>query len=261
MVVARWFVAIAIALVCNAAAGQTNRPATTVASSPARDAALLRLANALDLPMLEEAVATFSVQLRKTGPRSFLDAVGRDAGLGSAWKPGQPSYDQAARTLENALAAEEARGGPLLKLERSDLLLAVNLPWTLDDIAFIEETRPTELGKQAERAIDAKATEQLIHTLQRRVPPVEGAKIREAFGELEGRAQSQYGDAILMLLPLKATDPPRAARLQKLIESVTVAPNDALGQRVVDRLTQRLVSAASAQLPALLEIVARMQVR
>lgn len=235
--------------------------ATTPSANASRDAALRALANKLDLPLVEETIATFSQQLRRTLPTIFVDAVGHGANLGAQWKRGNPSFDQALRQVDGALAAEEARAGPLLKLDRGDLLYAVNVPWTQDDIAFLIETSDTELGRQAQRAIDAKAALQMTRTLSRRVAAQPGMQanakaITAAFSDLDARAQSQYGDASLMLLALKGADPQRAKRLQNLVEAVEAAPADALGKRLVDRLSQRLLDAAAAQLPNLIAIVA-----
>lgn len=220
---------------------------------PSRDAALRALAVRLDLPLVDEAVATFAVQLRRTIPASAVEAAGRNAGLGGGWARGNPVFDDAVRRLDAALAADEARAGPLVRIERQDLLDAVDLPWTLDDIAFVGGSLPTPIGREAERAIDAKAAQQMIETLKRRVPATgDGKTIRAAFVDIDERANAKFGDAILMLLPLKATDPQRAARLQRLVESVKVAPSDVLGQRLVNRISQRLIEAALAQLPALI---------
>ena len=219
------------------------------------------LANKLDLPLVEETVATFSQQLRRTLPGIFINAVGEGAGLGPRWKRGNAYFDEALRQVDAALAAEEARGGPLLKLDRGDLLYAVNVPWTLDDIAFLNETAGTELGRQAQRAIDAKATLQMTSTLARQVRLNAGSQpgaksVTDAFRDLETHARSQYADAALMLLALKGADPQRAKRLQALIEAVDTAPADALGKRLADKLSQRLLDAAAAQLPNLIAIVA-----
>ena len=56
---------------------------------------------------------------------------------------------------------------------------------------------------------------------------------------------------------MKGADPVRAARLQRLVEAVTLAPSDAIGARVVDRLSQRLLDAAFAQLPNIIGGLAR----
>ena len=48
---------------------------------------------------------------------------------------------------------------------------------------------------------------------------------------------------------MKGADPVRAQRLQRLVEGVTLAPSDAIGARIVDRLSRRLLDAAAAQLP------------
>jgi hypothetical protein len=77
----------------------------------------------------------------------------------------------------------------------------------------------------------------------------------QSFGDLDGRAQSQFADASLTLLAMKGADPPRAQRLQRLVESVTVAPSDAIGQRIVDRLSQRLLDAAAGQLSTVLGLI------
>ena len=58
-----------------------------------------------------------------------------------------------------------------------------------------------------------------------------------------------------MLLALKGADPVRAKRLQALVEAVDTAPADALGKRLIDKLSQRLLDAAAAQLPNLIAIV------
>lgn len=242
-----------------------TQTAPTRSASPkniaSRDAALRVLANKLDLPLVEETVATFSRQLRRTLPGLFVNAVGEGAGLGARWKRGNAYFDESLRQVDAALAAEEARGGPLLKLDRGDLLDAVNVPWTSDDIAFLNDTAETELGRQAQRAIDAKAALQMTRTLARRVhlyaDTQPGAKsITDSFNDLEARAQAQYGDAALMLIALKGADPQRAKRLQTLVEAVDTAPADALGKRLADKLSQRLLDAAAAQLPNLIAIVA-----
>ncbi len=187
----------------------------------------------------------------------FVNAVGEGAGLGSRWKRGNAYFDEALRQVDAALSSEEARGGPLLKLDRGDMLDAVNVPWTSDDLAFLIDTTDTELGRQAQRAIDAKAALQMTHTLARRIGSQPGAKsITDSFRDLEVRAQSQYGDAAMMLLALKGADPQRAKRLQTLVEAVETAPVDALGKRLTDKLSQRLLDAAAAQLPNLIAIVA-----
>ena len=251
------------------APAQSSSPArstaTHVTNNASRDAALRVLANKLDLPLVEETVTSFSQQLRQMLPTLFVDGVGQSASLGAQWKRGNASFDQALRQVDGALAAEEARGGPLLRLDRGDLLYAVNVPWTEDDIDFLIETSDTELGRQAQRAIDAKAASQMTRTLARRVRPyaetqssvqAHAKAITASFSDLDARAQAQYGDAALMLLALKGADPQRAKRLQSLVEAVDVTPSDVLGQRLADRLSQRLLDAAAAQLPNLFAIVA-----
>jgi len=219
----------------------------------ARNAALRALAVRLDLPLVDETVASFAMQLRRTIPVSVVDAAGRNAGLGSGWAKGNPLFDDAVRRLDAALAADEVRAGPLVRIERADLLDAVDLPWTLDDIAFVGDTLPAPLGREAERALDAKAAQQMIATLKRRVPTSgDGLATRATLADIDERANAKFADALLMLLPLKGGDPARAARLQRLVESVRVAPSDALGQRLVDRISRRLLDAALAQVPALL---------
>jgi hypothetical protein len=252
--------AMVVVTLSSAGLAQTSdatRPPPTRASSEARDAALRVLANKLDLPLVQETVATFSQQLRRTLPGVFVNAVGQGAGLGSRWKRGNAYFDEALRQVDGALGAEEARGGPLLTLDRGDLLYAVNVPWTESDIAFLIDTTDTELGRQAQRAIDAKATLQMTGTLSRRIGSQPGARsVTEAFGDIEERAKSQYADASLMLVALKGADPQRAKRLQSLIEAVDTTPADALGKRLADKLSQRLLDAAAAQLPNLIAIVA-----
>jgi hypothetical protein len=223
---------------------------------------LRALATRLHLPLVDEAVAIFSTQLRRTLPAYFVNSVGQGANLGPQWRRGNPYFDSAVQQVDAALAAEETRGGPLLKLERSDLLYAVNIPWTRDEIAFVDETLATDLGHEAERALAAKAAQQTIATLKRRIAAgPAGQGIAAAFADLDARAQAQFGDASLMLIALKGTDPQRAQRLQRLIESVTIAPSDAIGQRVVDRVSQRLLDAAAAQLPAVIATIANFRTR
>ena len=224
---------------------QTGTPTAT-----ARDTALRGLAARLRLPLVDEAVGIFSKQLRLTLPAYVVDAAGRNMSLGPQWKRGNPSFDEAVRQVDIALANEEARGGPLVKLERDDLLLAVNVPWTRDDIAFVDATLDTGLGHEAERALDAQAARQAIATLRRRVAlGASGETTRRSFAELDATAKSQYADALLTLLAMKGADPVRAQRLQRLVEGVTLAPSDAIGERIVDRLSRRLLDAAAAQLP------------
>ncbi len=223
---------------------------TGMSTADARQAALRALAARLRLPLLDEAVSIFSTQLRRTLPAYVVDAAGRNMSLGPQWKRGNPSFDEAVREVDIALANEEARGGPLVKLERDDLLLTVNVPWTRDDIAFIDATLDTDLGREAERALDAQAARQAIATLRRRVVVgASGETTRRSFADLDATAKSQYADALLTLLAMKGADPARAERLQRLVEAVTLAPSDAIGERIVDRLSRRLLDAAAAQLP------------
>ena len=233
--------------------GHAQTRAVPTTNAVARDAALRALAERLDLPLVEEAVAIFAKQLRRTLPPYFVDAIGQQGNLGPQWKRGNPWFDETLRQVDAALGQDEARNGPLIRLEHSDLLYAVNIPWTQDDIAFVDRTLDTELGRQAQRAIDARAAQQTIHTLKRRIAiGPGGAGIAEAFAELDARANAQFGDASLMLLPLRATDPERTKRLQRLLESVTTAPSDAIGERLTERLGARLMEAAAAQLPNLI---------
>ena len=244
------------------AVAQTTPAPPPITASPGttRDAALRALAARLDLPLVDEAIAIFSKQLRRTLPTYFVTSIGDNVNLGSRWRPGDPTFDRTLQQVDRALGNEEARNGPLLKLERDDLLYAVNVPWSVDDIAFVDATLPTDLGHEAQRALDAKAAQQTIATLRRRVAIGPGGQdIKTAFADLDARAQAQFGDAMLMLLAMKATDPDRVQRLQRLMEAVTIAPSDAIGQRVVDRLSQRLLDAAMAQLPGLLGSVGQLQ--
>jgi uncharacterized protein (DUF2267 family) len=253
--------ALALPVVTGVAAQTPRTPSASTTQSTseaaaARDAALRALAARLRLPLLDEAVSIFSRQLRRTLPAYFVASVGDQANLGSAWRPGDPLFDESLRRVDAALGVEEARNGPLVKLEPGDLLLAVRVPWTRDDIAFVEATLPTDLGHEAERAIDAKAAQQTIATLRRRVAPgLAGDGIARAFADLDARAQSQFGDALLMLLAQKSADPVRAQRLQRLIETVSVEPSDAVGQRIADRLSARLLDAAAAQLPEIIAAI------
>ena len=239
-VLARFVLAIAC-IVPVAAGAQAPTP---------RDVALQALATRLRLPLVDQAVTIFSMQLRRTLPAYVVDVAGQNLDLGPRWKRGDPSFDEAVRRVDAALADEEARGGPLLKLERGDLLLAVNVPWNRDDIAFVDATLDTELGHEAERALDAQAARQTIATLRRRVAlGAPGESIRRSFATLDADATAQYGDAVLNLLAMRGADPVRETRLQRLVEAVTLAPSDAIGERVIARLSQRLLDAAFAQLP------------
>lgn len=250
---ALWFVGCLAVAATSFAPRPALAQGTIAPASSARDAALRALARRLDLPLVDEALDLFSTQLRRTLPTYFVASVGRNANLGPQWRRGDPTFDEAVRRVDAALAAEEARGGPLLKLDRDDLLSAVDVPWSMDDIAFVGQTLDTPLGREAERAIDAKGAEQAIATLRRRVQPgPERDRMLQAFADLAARAQSQFADASLTLLAMKGADPARAQRLQRLVEGVTVAPSDAIGQRVVDRLSQRLLDAATGQLSSIL---------
>ena len=226
--------------------------ATAQTAPTARDVALQALAARLRLPLVDEVVAIFSTQLRRTLPAYVVASAGENMALGPQWQRGNSSFDKAVRQVDIALANEEARGGPLLKLEREDLLLTVNVPWTRDDIAFVDATLDTPLGHEAERALDAQAARQTIATLRRRVAlGAPGEAIRRSFGTLDATAAAQYADASLMLLAMKGADPARAQRLQRLVETVTLAPSDAIGARIVDRLSGRLLDAATALLPGI----------
>jgi hypothetical protein len=235
---------------------QTAPPPRIDPEVAARDAALRGLAARLHLPLVDEAVNVFSRQLRRTLPAYFVASIGRQVNLGSGWRAGNPTFDDATRRVDAALGVEEARNGPLVRLESGDLLYAVNIPWTRDDIAFVNETLDTDLGHEAERAIDAKGAQQTIATLRSRVAlGPEGDDVKRGFADVDERAQAQFGDALLMLLAQKAADPTRGQRLQRLIEAVSVVPSNAIGQRIVDRLSARLLNAAMAQVP---DILARM---
>jgi len=249
------FVAFAATVVFSSIGAESvAQPAPAAAT---RDAALRALAARLNLPLLDEAVGIFSTQVRRSLPALFVASVGQQANLGPRWKRGDPTFDDAVGRIDAALGAEEALGGPLVKLQRSDLLYAVNVPWTRDDIAFVDATLDTPIGHEAERALDARATLQTIATLKRRIAVgVDGRGLAAAFADLDARAQAQFGDAMLTLLALRGTDPQRAARLQRLVESVTLAPSDAIGQRMVDRLSQRLLDAAATHLPEVLAAIA-----
>ena len=232
-------------------------PISARADVPIRDAMLRTLGGKLELPLVEETVAAFARQLRGVLPALFVDAVGQGANLGPNWKRGNPWFDRALAQIDGALAAEEQRGGPLLTLARSDLLTVVDVPWTEDDIRFLIATSDTELGRQAQRAIDAKAVLQMTRTLTRRVANQPGAETLTApFADLELRAQTQLGDAASMLLALKGTDPARAKRLETLLNQINTGASDAYGKRVADRLSQRLLQAAAAHVPNLIAIVA-----
>ena len=245
-------VVVAVALTIGSALPAATAAQPAPSTGTARDAALQALAARLRLPLVDQAVAIFSTQLRRTLPAYVVESAGQNMSLGPQWKRGNPSFDEAVRQVDLALANEEARGGPLLKLERQDLLLAVNVPWTRDDVAFVDATLDADLGHEAERALDAQAARQTIATLRRRVtlgPP--GEAIRRSFAELDATAAAQYADASLTLLAMKGADPVRAQRLQRLVEGVTLAPSDAIGARIVDRMSRRLLEAAFAQLPSI----------
>ena len=225
--------------------------------APTRDAMLRTLGGKLELPLVDETVTTFAKRLRGVLPAIFVAALGQGANLGAIWKRGNPWFDRALTQIDGALAAEEQRGGPLLTLAKGDLLTIVDVPWTEDDLRFLIATSNTELGRQAQRAIDAKAVLQLTQTLARRIANQPGAEaLAASFGDLELRAQTQLGDAATMLLALKGVDPARAKRLEALLNQISTGPNDAYGKRLTDRLSQRLLEAAAAQVPNLIAIIA-----
>ena len=107
--------AFALAMFALPSSAQTRaqtqtQTAPTRSASPkniaSRDAALRVLANKLDLPLVEETVATFSRQLRRTLPGLFVNAVGEGAGLGARWKRGNAYFDESLRQVDAALAAD-----------------------------------------------------------------------------------------------------------------------------------------------------------
>ena len=227
------------------------------ADATTREALLQALGKKLELPLVEETVSTFAQRLRKVLPPLFVAAIGQGANLGAGWRRGDAYFDSALAQIDGSLAAEENRGGPLLTIARGDLLTVFDVPWTEDDIRFLIATSDTELGRQAQRAIDAKAVLQMTQTLTRRVGKQPGAEgLTATFADLEVRAQTQLGDSATMLLALKGADPERAKRLETLLKQIDAKANDAYGKRLADKLSQRLLEAASAQVPNLIAIVA-----
>ena len=228
------------------------------ADAATREALLQTLGKKLELPLVEEAVSSFAQRLRTVLPSLFVAAIGQGANLGPGWRRGDAWFDSALSQIDGTLAAEESRGGPLLTVARGDLLTVIDVPWSEDDIRFLIATSGTELGRQAQRAIDAKAVLQMTQTLTRRVANQPGAQALTAtFADLELRAQTQLGDAATMLLALKGADPARAKRLETLLNQIDAKGSDAYGKRLADKLSQRLLEAASAQVPNLIAIVAR----
>ncbi len=249
---------------CAGVGAITLAQAAPVARPSARDLALKRLAQRLDLPLVEEAFATFSAQLRRTLPGVFVDSVGQGAVLGPRWRRGNRYFDEALRRVDAGLADEEARGGPLVALDRSELLDALRLPWSEADVAFVLDVQRTPLGREAVRALDAKAATETTKALVARIRAQPGfaAQAREtkaAFADLDARAMSQSADASLMLLAFSGSDPARARRLQALVEQADPAASDAVARRLTDRLSQRLLAAAAGQLPDLLALVVAFQ--
>lgn|GEM_PF-1978641 len=206
---ARRVATIGLAFACLAGAAH--------ADGVSRETALRGLLQKVDLPLARQVFARIMASIGDIAPSAFVAGYGRTEQLGDDWKPGNPQWDRAQALVAARLKREEANGGPVFAVTRLDVERVLDVPWTEDDIRFIDHSIPTPLGQALLRLLDAGITAGFVETIARDGGITD--ETRATFNESREKARAQYVEAMTDADRLSAEDPQRAERLRRLLAS------------------------------------------
>lgn len=250
----RTLAALLAALALGAAPTQAQEsPPAAAPQTDARAQAIQALIARVELPYTRQLFEMMFADLRRGAAAQFLTGIGRGAQLGDGWQPGNPQWEQARDLVDQAIAAEEADGGPIFDLGREDVAAHLNVPWSAEDIAFLAATADSELGRAYASWIDLSVLPAMVTGIQKQ--PGYSAELTAQSVELMARARREAGPAILVLERLKRERAAEVARIEALLSRLDRSGGEEIGRAIVAKPVSRLIGAMYGVLPALHQIV------
>jgi len=142
-------------LVCILAAAQWQvAQAADDVPVPGQRALVAKLVDKVQTPYSTRAFDVILADLQRNVSSQLIDGFGLGAKLSAEWQRGNPFWERAHARLLAAIKDEEARGGPIFVIRRSDVVASFNLPWSADDLEFVAAAMDTEFGGNYVRFLD-----------------------------------------------------------------------------------------------------------
>lgn len=229
-------------------------PFASRADGITREAALHALLLKVDLPLSRQVFARMMASMSANAPGTFVDGIGRTGQLGPEWKAGNPQWDRAQALVAARLAREESSGGPVFAVTRLDVERALDLPWTEDDIRFIDQSLSTPLGQTLQRLLDAGIVAGFVESIERDGGVTDD--MRGPFDDALKRSHTQYDDAIGAVDRLSADDPQRAERLRRLLATEDAQAMQQIGAALFRPSVRRFSSLAADVAPQVEQLAA-----
>jgi len=179
--------------------------------------------------------------LRAELPGLFLAGVGHGAKLGPKWAPGNPHWEIAAVAVREAIQAEELRAGPVLPRDAASFARVVaTLPFTDDDIAFLDKVVETPYGRAFVELLDhilvASMAEKLIADQHVQ------SETKQQLQLMRIGIRDGVGAVVLRLAEAKEKQADDAAALDDVVNRAGMTPEkgEAVGRMFIQPMLQRL---------------------
>lgn len=225
----------------------------TRADAIAREEALHRLIQRTEMPMSTAVMARLMADLRRVVPAAFVTQAGAAAKLGDRWQPGTPRWDRARLLVDEAIAREESVGGPVFAVTSLDVERALDVPWTEDDIAFLDASLDTPIGRAVLKLLDAAIVSGFATNAARQ--PGVPADTVAAFDGLAAEGRTSFGEALTEVARRTEEDRDRSRRLQELVAVQDASRGRQLGTSLIAPSMRRFSSVASAVAPQVEHLV------
>ena len=217
---------------------------TALADEATRAAKMVELIENVNLPYIQRTFTVLVEEMRRELPRKFVDKIGSDGKLGSAWSPGNPFFDRAMARLESRFAESE-RAGRLAPPNRSEIARFLRASWTEEDIDFLTRYVKTDAGKKVLEFIDTVTVPALRTALSRNAQAPAQFESRTADIALE--ATQRLGAVAADLGKFSGASKEETDRAMMLVKNMDSKSAERVGQLWAGKLISEFIAIASQE--------------